>query len=649
MTAVIDWDLAERVAVRFSGREPFADSYHYDSLAPDFAELTAMAEDRVVTTTGLVSTAGPARARVVDRPAWIAANLASFQRLLRPLTDKLGERMGASPLAPVTQKIAGAEVGALLGWMSTRVLGQYDLLVVEDEDLEDQDIVYYVGPNVLALEKRFAFPPREFRLWLALHEVTHRAQFTGIPWLRKHFLGLVDEVVGAVDPDPKRFIAAMARVADDLREGRKPLDDGGLAAVLANPEQRVVLDQVARADEPARGPRRRDHGPGRGRPDPVGRPLRPGAAPTAPADQRPGPAAPAADRPRGQAGPVRAGRAVHRGHRGRAAARRPWTRCGRTRRACRPWPRSGTPPGGWPGSTWPLRSAAMGLRDDLPGPLPVPGTGVRRELRGLRRGRLARPARAGRGRRLSSHRRPRRPRPPARLRTGGRPGGGRGRPLRRPLPVRAGHRAARARTSRPGPGRPATGSCPPTCSRATPPTTRPRRAAQPPAGGRASGAGRHAPRPSAARCSTCAGPRPRPSAWRRAWIRWSIPTNDDPTHRRNRVRHEVLPLLDDVAGRSVVPVLARQAELLGEETEYLDRMAAALDPTDTRALQAAAPALVRRALRAWLWREHGGRPPGRRRGGRPRPGRRPARLPGHRRPGGWRVVRTEGRLTLDRA
>ena len=79
----------------------------------------------------------------------------------------------------------------LLGWMSSRVLGQYDLLVIEDEDPDDQDIVYYVGPNVLALEKRFAFPPREFRLWLALHEVTHRAQFTGVPWMREHFLGLV--------------------------------------------------------------------------------------------------------------------------------------------------------------------------------------------------------------------------------------------------------------------------------------------------------------------------------------------------------------------------------------------------------------------------------------------------------------------------
>jgi coenzyme F420 biosynthesis associated uncharacterized protein len=129
--------------------------------------------------------------------------------------------------------------------MSTRVLGQYDLLVAEDERPEDQDIVYYVGPNILALEKRFAFPPREFRLWLALHEVTHRAQFTGIPWMREHFLGLVNQTVQAVDPDPKRFIEALGRLVSDVRGGRNPLDDGGIMAVLATPEQRAVLDQVS--------------------------------------------------------------------------------------------------------------------------------------------------------------------------------------------------------------------------------------------------------------------------------------------------------------------------------------------------------------------------------------------------------------------
>ena len=245
MGAAVDWSLAQRVAVRAAGREPFAESYHYPSLSTDFEELTAQAEQQVAEATGLVSAAGPARARVTDRPGWVAANIASFQRLLRPLTDRLEENMAASPFAPVARRVAAVEMGMVLGWMSSRVLGQYDLLVIEDEDPADQDIVYYVGPNVLGLEKKFSFPPREFRHWLALHEVTHRAQFTGIPWMREHFLGLVQATVDSVDPDPKRFLDALGRVAGELREGRNPLDEGGVMAVLASPDQRAVLDRVA--------------------------------------------------------------------------------------------------------------------------------------------------------------------------------------------------------------------------------------------------------------------------------------------------------------------------------------------------------------------------------------------------------------------
>src|SRR5689334_21522949 len=161
MTGPVDWGLAERIAVRVSGRELFAESYHYASLLPDFEELTAEAEELVYRATGLRSLAGPARARVTDRAGWVRANLASFSRLLRPLTDKLGERVGDSRLAPLAQRATGAELGLLLGWMSTRVLGQYDLLIIEEENPDDQDVVYYVGPNVIALEKRFAFPRSE--------------------------------------------------------------------------------------------------------------------------------------------------------------------------------------------------------------------------------------------------------------------------------------------------------------------------------------------------------------------------------------------------------------------------------------------------------------------------------------------------------
>lgn len=170
-------------------------------------------------------------------------NVASFRRLLRPITERLGPKL-TGPLAPAARAFAGAEVGTLLGWMSKRVLGQYDLLVSPEDRPDDQDLVHYVGVNVLELEKRYAFPPREFRLWLALHEVTHRAQFTGVPWMRGHYLSLVETTLSAADPDPTRFLDAIKRATLEVRAGRNPLDDGGLVALLANPQQRTALDAV---------------------------------------------------------------------------------------------------------------------------------------------------------------------------------------------------------------------------------------------------------------------------------------------------------------------------------------------------------------------------------------------------------------------
>jgi coenzyme F420 biosynthesis associated uncharacterized protein len=252
VTEPVAWDLAERVAVRVAGHEPLEDSYLYRTLEPDFEELTAEAEELVEKETGLTSSAGPARARVTDRAGWVHANIASFQRLLRPVTDKLAAALDQPatigpvtiPVARVGRSVAGTQVGLLLGWMSTRVLGQYDQLLIEDENPEDQDIVYYVGPNVLALEKRFAFPPREFRLWLALHEVTHRMQFTGVEWMRPYFLSLIESTLAGVEPDPKRFMEALRRATDAMRHGQNPLDDGGLITLLAGPEQYEAIQQI---------------------------------------------------------------------------------------------------------------------------------------------------------------------------------------------------------------------------------------------------------------------------------------------------------------------------------------------------------------------------------------------------------------------
>ncbi|MHB8467379.1 MAG: zinc-dependent metalloprotease [Acidimicrobiales bacterium] len=250
MADAVAWDLAARVAARVGGREPGAPFYVHEALQADFEELTAEAEGLVTAATGLRSFAGPARARVTDRKGWVNANIASFRRLLAPLLGRLEARLDETDssvltraIQPVGRVVTATQIGTLLGWMSTRVIGQYDLLLMEDDSPEDQDIVYYVGPNVLQLEKRFDFPTREFRLWVALHEVTHRAQFTGVPWMREHFLSLVEGSLAAADPDPKRFVEALKKAIDLVRAGRNPLDDG-LIALLATPEQAEVLDRV---------------------------------------------------------------------------------------------------------------------------------------------------------------------------------------------------------------------------------------------------------------------------------------------------------------------------------------------------------------------------------------------------------------------
>ena len=240
----IDWDLARTVAVRTARREPYTAPRWRDGLAEEFADCTERAEELVATCTGLQSRSGPARGRVTDRVGWIDANLASFQRLLGPLTAKLGTGSDGM-LAPITRRVAGAELGVMLGWMSRRVLGQYDLLIIEDEKPEDQDIVYYVAPNVLSLENKYAFDPSQFRLWLALHEVTHRAQFTGVEWMRPHFIGLVESVLDSVEPDPKRIAAAARRVVDARSRGEDPLAAGGLMALFASEAQVSTLEQLA--------------------------------------------------------------------------------------------------------------------------------------------------------------------------------------------------------------------------------------------------------------------------------------------------------------------------------------------------------------------------------------------------------------------
>jgi len=242
----VDWATARRVAQFVAGRDPLADSYLGASLQTDFDGMTVHAEDLVAQYTGLRAP-GHASARVLDRREWVESNIASMRSLLDPLMQRFGERLAHNPFAPVSRRVAATELGGLLGYIAQRVLGQYDLLVPDDSDDAfgvASDAVYYVGANILSLEKRFAFRPADFRLWIAIHEVTHRSQFTGVPWMRGYFLGLVHEALELVDPDPRTMFRAVSTAIEEVRAGRNPLDEGGLVGLFASPEQRGVLGKV---------------------------------------------------------------------------------------------------------------------------------------------------------------------------------------------------------------------------------------------------------------------------------------------------------------------------------------------------------------------------------------------------------------------
>ncbi len=249
----VGWETAARVAGWVGRRSSVPASYRPDLVAADFEELVTEAEELVARSTGLRSAAGPARARVTDRDGWVRANLASFQRLLGPHLERIdparvaGTHLGTSrlagPLASAGRSATGAQMGVVLGWLSTRVLGQYDLLLTE-ERAEEQDLVYFVGPNIVALEEQHGFEPRQFRLWLALHEVTHRCQFTAVPWMREYFVSLVEEGLGSLEPDPSRLAEALRRATTEIRAGRNPLRDSGALGLVATPEQLEGLQRI---------------------------------------------------------------------------------------------------------------------------------------------------------------------------------------------------------------------------------------------------------------------------------------------------------------------------------------------------------------------------------------------------------------------
>lgn len=239
MSGLVDEAIASRFAAMFAQPGSLDQSYLLDGLQASFEELTREAEPLIAEESGFISP-HPAVPRVLARQEWATANVTSMLSLMSPLLDKVQKRMdttSAFPGAKYAYKAAlGAQLGTVLGFLSQRVLGQYDILAGH------QNQVWFVGPNIVMMERRFGFLPRDFRLWIVLHELTHRSQFEANPWVRPHFLGLVNQMLESMDMDAKAL-------ADRMISSLKPAVGNGedstpLVFRVLQPDQLEIFNRL---------------------------------------------------------------------------------------------------------------------------------------------------------------------------------------------------------------------------------------------------------------------------------------------------------------------------------------------------------------------------------------------------------------------
>jgi coenzyme F420 biosynthesis associated uncharacterized protein len=236
----VDWPLAVSVAKSVGGHYPLEGTYHETRLARDVPGLVTRASELVSHETGLEGPGNP-EVLVVGRGQWAATNVESFNVLLAPAEEQLNKHSGLG--STLAGRVMGAEMGAVLGFLSRKVLGQYEL-VLPTGDGELGDSVLFVGGNILKMERDHAFRPDEFRFWVALHESTHRLQFLGVPWLREYFLGLVGELVATATPEPGRLQRIGAELQRAAAAGEPLIDESGMFGLFASEEQREIIDRV---------------------------------------------------------------------------------------------------------------------------------------------------------------------------------------------------------------------------------------------------------------------------------------------------------------------------------------------------------------------------------------------------------------------
>ncbi|MFC5788152.1 MULTISPECIES: zinc-dependent metalloprotease [Streptomyces] len=259
-SGMVDWNLAVATATRLVRPGPEVTRDEARAIVAELRRHAKASEEHVRGFTRMsTEEAHDTPVLVVDRPGWVRANVAGFRELLKPLLDKMDERRGSGPggavLGAVGGKVTGVELGMLLSFLSSRVLGQYETFAPATRDLpaapNGGGRLLLVAPNIVHVERELDVNPHDFRLWVCLHEETHRTQFTAVPWLRDHLEGEIQSFLAETDVDPMTFLERIREAAQSLA-GARPEgeqgegDDGGrsLVELVQSPAQREILARL---------------------------------------------------------------------------------------------------------------------------------------------------------------------------------------------------------------------------------------------------------------------------------------------------------------------------------------------------------------------------------------------------------------------
>ena len=256
-SGMVDWDLAVRIGSRLAGEGPQVERAEAQAAVEELRAGADRSTGLVREFTGLAAAERTAPVLVVDRAGWVQANADGFRQVLGPVVDQLTEKKAAQRRwpAPSGSRVTGAEVGGLLGFLGGKVLGQFDPFHPPAGRL------LLVAPNIVHVERELDVDPHDFRLWVCLHEETHRVQFTAVPWMRDHMFAQVGELADVVDAGslPRRRPGPGDRGAAQRHQGRQP------ARRARQPRAEGAARPDHRRDVAARGPRRRRHGRRRAR------------------------------------------------------------------------------------------------------------------------------------------------------------------------------------------------------------------------------------------------------------------------------------------------------------------------------------------------------------------------------------------------